>query len=220
MLRGASLAPLVKATQLTTLELDASDLIDEKALLKVKTLRALQVINLLPSSARFDDVLKVLLALATRGVVITGVDAVAHWLVEQTRFADALKLYDGLVQGGPWVSPSTYSGALFTVQQSNNRLPLDRRRAERYLAAGLPLGSREPSIFYNAACVCVETGRHRPGPQLPALGPHTWLPQGEGDEGRHHLRFAARGPAVRGDLSPLTTVSAGRTVCGLRRVFR
>jgi hypothetical protein len=158
MLRGASLAPLVKATQLTTLELDASDLIDEKALLKVKTLRALQVINLLPSSARFDDVLKVLLALATRGVVITGVDAVAHWLVEQTRFADALKLYDGLVQGGPWVSPSTYSGALFTVQQSNNRLPLDRRRAERYLAAGLPLGSREPSIFYNAACVCVELG--------------------------------------------------------------
>lgn len=158
MLRRASLTPLAKATQLKTLQLDASDLIDEGALLKVKTLRTLQVLNLQPRSARFDELLQVLLTLANRGVAITGVDSVAHWLVAQRRCADALKLYDSLVHGGPWVSPSTYSAALYAVLTGNSGLPLDRARAKRYLTAALPIGPREPGIFYNAACVWVELG--------------------------------------------------------------
>lgn len=158
MLRGASLAPLVKAKQLKSLQLDACDLIDAGALLKVKSLRTLQVLNLQPGGARFDHALPLLLNLASRGVAITGVDAVARWLVAQRRFADALNLYDGLVQGGPWVSPSTYSAALSAVCRGNSGLPLDRARAQRYLSAALPIGPREPSIFYNAACLWVELG--------------------------------------------------------------
>jgi hypothetical protein len=49
-----------------------------------------------------------------------------------------------------------YCFALWIIQESNTKIPLDRARAKRFLDACLPRADMHPAILHNAACVFAE----------------------------------------------------------------
>ncbi|MFZ5438847.1 MAG: hypothetical protein ACOZQL_02500 [Myxococcota bacterium] len=69
-------------------------------------------------------------------------------------FVDALRLYDAAVEGP--LDPDAAANPLFAVQNDNNHLGVDAVRARRYLERCLPAGERNPTVFLNAAFVCME----------------------------------------------------------------
>lgn len=69
----------------------------------------------------------------------------------------AIGLFE-MVLDVPKLGRSGYSNALYAIMRDNNGLPIDEARHRRFLAAALPHGPENPSIFYNAACVFMELG--------------------------------------------------------------
>jgi hypothetical protein len=60
----------------------------------------------------------------------------------------------------PGLALTGYNNALHAVMHDNNGLPIDPDRHRRFIAAALPHGPANTSIFYNAACVYMELGEH------------------------------------------------------------
>lgn len=102
---------------------------------------------------------------------------------------------------------SSYCNALYFIQRDDNGLPVDRERASRFLAAGLPHAPKNPAIFFNAACVYVELGEHEPALACIADA----LKHGY-DGCATNRCSAARSPVTRGSRrsSPSTRRSGGR----------
>lgn len=69
-------------------------------------------------------------------------------------FPGALKLFDAAVEGE--VDARACANPLFAVQDDNHHLGVMPERARRYLAACLPHGPANPTIFLNAAFVFME----------------------------------------------------------------
>ena len=81
----------------------------------------------------------------------------AMTLVGAKQFTPALVLFDRLVASSP-KDLAVYTNALYAVQRDNNKLPLDRERARRYVAAATPHADANPPIYINLACVNLELG--------------------------------------------------------------
>jgi hypothetical protein len=82
----------------------------------------------------------------------------AYQAIESDRWLEAIETFE-LVLDSPELERTAYNNALYAVMADNNGLPLDRGRAERFLAAALRHGEENPSIFYNSACVYMELGQ-------------------------------------------------------------
>jgi hypothetical protein len=78
-------------------------------------------------------------------------------LVSAKQFAPALLMFDRLLAPSP-VTLDIYTNALYAVQSDNNGLPVDRVRAERYIAAAAPHAEDNTRIYINLACVHLELG--------------------------------------------------------------
>jgi hypothetical protein len=98
-----------------------------------------------------------LTTLARNDTLAARLGAAAFALVGAGRFAEALQLFDVLVEGEP-SELSIFANALYAVANGNNHLNLPAARARRYLERGRPKGPKNPHIFYNAACLAVELG--------------------------------------------------------------
>jgi tetratricopeptide (TPR) repeat protein len=81
----------------------------------------------------------------------------AYDYILEKRWADAIALFE-MVLDRPDLAVTGYSNALYAVMHDNNGLPIDRDRHLHFIAAALPHGPANPSIFYNAACVYMELG--------------------------------------------------------------
>ena len=73
-------------------------------------------------------------------------------------FAESLDLYEIAIACPKMRETANYVMALWVIQESNTKIPLDRERARRFLRACLPHGKQNPAIFHNAACVYAELG--------------------------------------------------------------
>ncbi|MCB9610817.1 MAG: hypothetical protein H6716_29805 [Polyangiaceae bacterium] len=82
-----------------------------------------------------------------------GLGRIAHDLMGAKRFEAAWRLFDRL---GDSTDRGAHNNALWSIQADNSGLGVQPERARRYLQAALPHGPRNPSIFYNAACVLIE----------------------------------------------------------------
>ena len=100
------------------------------------------------------------LALAKRNTFVAARMAnMATHFVARREFADALAIYDAVLEGEPPVG--VLANPLFAVQNDNNHLGVNVARARRYLERCLRGTPEEnPSIFLNASFVCVEVGDH------------------------------------------------------------
>ncbi len=77
--------------------------------------------------------------------------------IEAGLWLEAIAAFD-LVIESPHLDRTAYNNALFAIMADNNKLPIDRPRALRFLAAALRFGAENPAIFYNSACVYMELG--------------------------------------------------------------
>jgi hypothetical protein len=69
----------------------------------------------------------------------------------------AIGLFE-LIIDVPKLGLTAYNNALYAIARDNNGLPIDPARHRRFVAAALPHGPENPSIFFNAACVLMELG--------------------------------------------------------------
>lgn len=81
----------------------------------------------------------------------------AYWLAKNGLFLESLEIFERLIELRG-LAKTTYCNALWAVMSDNNKLPVQTERAQRFLAACLPLGPENPAIFYNAACIYFELG--------------------------------------------------------------
>lgn len=156
--RGASLEPLAKLPKLSFLNFSAADgFRDYEALLEIPSLRELEVLNLFEGDEGYAKKVAVIVALAKRGVRVIGVQYPAMKLVTKKKFADALALFDHLI-GYEYVDTDTLVAATYAVSPSNNGMPIDRKRIERYVKAAIAHAEKDPALFYNTACLAFELG--------------------------------------------------------------
>ena len=158
MAREASLKPLAKLPKLASLNFSVADRFrDYEALLEIPSLRELEILNLYPREKGYAKKVGVVVTLAKRGVRVIGVQDAAMELVTKKKFADALALFDHLITY-EYVETNTLVAATYAVSPSNNRMPPDRKRIERYVAAALPHAAKDGAIHYNTACLAFELG--------------------------------------------------------------
>lgn len=81
----------------------------------------------------------------------------AFLLSQDGRFEASIALFDRLVDV-PGLDRTAYNNALWAVMEDNSKLAVQPGRHRRFLAACLPHGPDNPSIFYNAACLYYELG--------------------------------------------------------------
>ncbi len=81
----------------------------------------------------------------------------AMTLLYAKQFPSSLVLFDRLLALPP-KDLTVYTNALYAVQSDNNGMPVDRARAERYLAAAAPHAEENTAIYINIACVQLELG--------------------------------------------------------------
>lgn len=78
-------------------------------------------------------------------------------LVRGGEYAAALLLFDRLIEL-PASDLSVFANALYAVQRDNSKLPVDRVRGPKYIAAATPHAEANPPIYINIACVEQELG--------------------------------------------------------------
>jgi hypothetical protein len=158
MVRGASFKPLAKLPGLASLSFAAyHGFRDYEALLAIRTLRKLEVLGLSPRESQYATKVAIIVELAKRGVRVLGLEDAAMELATKKRFADALALFDHLVEY-EYVEPNTLVAATYAVSPSNNGAPPDRARIARYVKAALPHAMKDTAIFHNTACLAFELG--------------------------------------------------------------
>jgi hypothetical protein len=81
----------------------------------------------------------------------------AYGYIQDKRWTDAIALFE-MVLDRPGLALTGHNNALYAVMHDNNGLPIDRDRHLRFIAAALPHGPANASIFYNAACLYMELG--------------------------------------------------------------
>lgn len=81
----------------------------------------------------------------------------AMTLLYAKQFTPALVLFDRLLALPP-KDLTVYTNALYAVQSDNNGMPVDRARAQRYLAAAAAHAEENTAIYINIACVQLELG--------------------------------------------------------------
>ncbi len=86
----------------------------------------------------------------------SGLGQIGHKLAMSGNFRAAWAAFDQL-PSDIWDS-SAHANALWAIQADNSGLGLQPDRARKYLEKALPYGTRNPTIFYNAACVFIELG--------------------------------------------------------------
>ncbi len=86
----------------------------------------------------------------------SGLGKIAHRLAAAGNFRAAWAAFDH-VPSDTWDS-SAHANALWAIQADNSGLGLQPERARKYLEKALPYGTRNPAVFFNAACVFVELG--------------------------------------------------------------
>lgn len=81
---------------------------------------------------------------------------IGHKLATSGNFRAAWAVFD-LLPSDVWNS-NAHANALWAIQADNSGLGVQPERAKKYLEKALPFGTRNPTIFYNAACVFIELG--------------------------------------------------------------
>ena len=83
---------------------------------------------------------------------------VAYEFMAAREWEKSWRVFDAIVRVST-ADLTTYNNALYAVMADNTGLGVQPERARRYAEAALPFGPRNPSIFYNSACVYVELGQ-------------------------------------------------------------
>jgi len=94
---------------------------------------------------------------ATHRRLAARLNASAYSLVHAGEFAASLHLFDRLIALPP-DDLTVFANALYAVQSDNSKLPLDRVRSAKYLAAAAPHAEDNPPIYINIAGVEQELG--------------------------------------------------------------
>ncbi len=81
----------------------------------------------------------------------------AFQAIQSQQWLEAIAIFD-LVIDSPDLDRTAYNNALYAIMADNNKMPLDRPRAERFLASALRFAPENPAIFFNAACLFLELG--------------------------------------------------------------
>jgi hypothetical protein len=77
---------------------------------------------------------------------------------EEKKYAEALDLIEIAIACRSMGDTNFYVTALWLIQEDNTKIPLDEKRARRFLRACLPRAKKNPAIYHNAACVFAELG--------------------------------------------------------------
>ena len=86
------------------------------------------------------------------------IGAWAGGLSHRKKYAEALDLIEIAIACPSMHEWQHYGLALWVIQESNTKIPLDHARARRFLDACLSHGKKRPEILHNAACVFAELG--------------------------------------------------------------
>ena len=86
----------------------------------------------------------------------SGLGKLGYKLTKAGNFPAAWVAFDH-VPADLW-DTSAHANALWAIQADNSGLGVQPERARRYLERALPYGTRNPAIYFNGACVCIELG--------------------------------------------------------------
>src|SRR5687767_2570213 len=75
--------------------------------------------------------------------------------IQKKQIQAALEIFD-VILAFPDLALEHYANALWVVQRDNTGLPVDAERSRRYLKACLPHAPKNPTLYINAAGVCME----------------------------------------------------------------
>jgi hypothetical protein len=84
------------------------------------------------------------------------IGAWAHGLKERAELAASQDLVEIAIACPKMREQQHYGFALWIIQASNTKIPLDHARARRFLEACLPHADKDATILHNAACVFAE----------------------------------------------------------------